>query len=319
MAVDVTQESRPRPVPRARPRREREEELLVWPDLVFVEFISAVLFLLTFIILSVFVNAPLLNQANPDITPNPSKAPWYFLNLQELLLHMDKAWAGVLLPTMFLVFLIVIPYVDRSTEKQGVWFGTRFAGRIAGVSALYGMAVTWVLILFDAAKFERATRFIPGCAEGDAHPWPPCLTGGDPGIGGSSELKNRLRFSFGDFDWPKDWHFPLPQLGGFSDLKFKNLHLWGDFNINVASVLTEQALPVGLIIGFTLLIIYALFRIGWARNTRDVLIIMFTGAMAAYLTLTIVGSYFRGQGQALVLPTDVKVDCGTLAAPPGCP
>ncbi|HXG36487.1 MAG TPA: hypothetical protein VNL15_05930 [Dehalococcoidia bacterium] len=181
------------------------------------------------------------------------------------------------------------------------------------------MAVTWILVLFDAAKFERLTRFIPACDEDKAHQATPCLIGGDQGIGGVRELQTRFRFSIGDFDWPQDYRFPLPQLGGFSDLRFKNLHLWGDFNINVASVMTEQVIPLVLIALFTVLIIYALFRIGWARNTRDVMIIMFTGAMAAYLTLTIVGSFFRGQGQELVLPTDIKVDCGTLAAPPGCP
>src|SRR5688500_14602150 len=106
MAVETRAPSEPAPKARPRPRREREEELLVWPDLVFVEFISAVLFTITFLILSTFINAPLLNRANPDVTPNPSKAPWYFLNLQELLLHMDKAWAGVLLPTIALVFFM---------------------------------------------------------------------------------------------------------------------------------------------------------------------------------------------------------------------
>src|SRR3989304_2840693 len=105
-----------------RPKREREEEVLVWPDLVFIEFIAAVLFTITFLILSVLINAPLLNRANPDVTPNPSKAPWYFLNLQELPLHMDKAWAGGILPTIALVFLASIPYIDRSREAQGVWF-----------------------------------------------------------------------------------------------------------------------------------------------------------------------------------------------------
>src|SRR3970040_3088652 len=96
---------------RRRPKREREKEVLVGPDLFFVEFIAAVLFTITFLLLSVFINAPLLNRANPDVTPNPSKAPWYFLNLQELLLHMHAAWAGVILPTIFLVFLAVIPYI----------------------------------------------------------------------------------------------------------------------------------------------------------------------------------------------------------------
>src|ERR1700686_5249672 len=101
-----------------RPRRERDEEVLVWPDLVFVEFICALLFTLAMVILSFAANAPLQDHANPNHTPNPSKAPWYFLNLQELLLHMDKAWAGVILPTIALGFFMAIPYLDRSREGQ---------------------------------------------------------------------------------------------------------------------------------------------------------------------------------------------------------
>ena len=317
MAVE-TRRPVPRPAAAPRPRREREEEVLVWPDLLFPEFISACLFLLTFIILSVFVDAPLLNRANVSITPNPSKAPWYFLNLQELLLHMDKAWAGVLLPGIFLGFLAIIPYIDRSNEGQGVWFGTRYSGRITFVTAIYSMAVTWLLVLFDAGKFERLTRFFPTCNEEEPHHWPPCLVG-DTGLEGLRELQTRMRFSIGDFDWPQDWRFPLPKLGGFSELRFKNLHLWGDMNINVPAVMVEQVLPLLIIVGLALLIIYVLFRIGWVRTTRDVMIVMFTGAMASYLALTIIGSFFRGPGQALVLPTDVRVDCGTIPTPPGCP
>src|SRR5262245_3469522 len=118
-----------------RPRREREEELLVWPDLVFVEFICAVLFTVSFTVMSALINAPLINRANPDVTPNPSKAPWYFLNLQELLLHMNPALAGVVVPTVALIVLAAIPYLDRSKEGQGVWFGTPNAVKISIFSA----------------------------------------------------------------------------------------------------------------------------------------------------------------------------------------
>src|SRR5262245_16562504 len=107
---------------RPRPRREREEEVLVWPDLVFVEFIAAVLFSVTMLLLSTLIDAPLLNHANPDLTPNPSKAPWYLLNLQELLLHMEPGLAGVVVPTLALVLVAAIPYVDRNPEGQGQWF-----------------------------------------------------------------------------------------------------------------------------------------------------------------------------------------------------
>src|SRR5947208_13467222 len=129
-----------------RPRREREEEVLVWPDLVFVEFISAALFTFSFTVVSALFNAPLLNRANPDVTPNPSKAPWYFLNLQELLLHMDKAWAGVLLPTIALGFFAVIPYLDRSREAQGIWFGTKNSVRLTIVAGSYAVVVSFGLV-----------------------------------------------------------------------------------------------------------------------------------------------------------------------------
>src|SRR4030066_50043 len=147
---------------RPRPKREREEEVLVWPDLVFIEFIAAALFTITFTILTVFINAPLLNRANLNVTPNPSKAPWYFLNLQELLLHMDKAWAGVLIPTIALIFFAAIPYMERSQEAQGVWFGTKYSGRMTVFTAAYATVVTWILVLFDAGKFGRITRWFPG-------------------------------------------------------------------------------------------------------------------------------------------------------------
>src|SRR5437660_2418741 len=97
MATDVSRAVSP--TVRGRAVRQRDEELLVWPDLVFVEFISALVFTIVFTVLSVVVNAPLLDRANASVTPNPSKAPWYFLNLQELLLHMDPALAGVIVPT----------------------------------------------------------------------------------------------------------------------------------------------------------------------------------------------------------------------------
>ncbi|MBI1885457.1 MAG: hypothetical protein HYS09_03965 [Chloroflexi bacterium] len=342
MAVETERPAAPpeRPVAAARPRpkREREEELLVWPDLVFVEFISAVLFTLTFMLLSVFINAPLLNRANTDITPNPSKAPWYFLNLQELLLHMDKAWAGVILPIMFLGFLAVIPYLDRSSEKQGVWFGTKYSARIALVAALYAIVVTWGLVLFDdgeRSKFEYATRWIPSCdmnaesGQPEAHQFPPCLVdtaAGHQGIVRASvdlqgPPQGRFMFSVGSLDWPADVdHIPWP----FNDNKvgcwsFKNIHGWCGEHFNLAGTFAQQIFPLSTIAFLTVLIIYILFRIGWVRTTRDVMIVMFTGALSAYLTLTIVMSFFRGPGQDLILPTDIKVDCGTLPSPPGCP
>jgi hypothetical protein len=144
-----------------RQKRERDQELLVWPDLVFVEFICAVLFTVTFVLLSVVVDAPLLNQANANITPNPSKAPWYLLNLQELLLHMDKGLAGVIVPTVALVVLAGIPYMDRSNDGQGVWFGTKNAVRIAGFSFVYASLFLVVCLLWDDGAHVRIYQQAP--------------------------------------------------------------------------------------------------------------------------------------------------------------
>jgi hypothetical protein len=341
MAVEAQRAEAPA---RPRPKREREEEVLVWPDLVFVEFIAAVVFTITFMILSVFINAPLLNKANPDVTPNPSKAPWYFLNLQELLLHMDKAWAGVIVPTIALMFFMVIPYIDRSREAQGIWFGTRFSVRLTVISAIYAVLISVMLVIFDAGetnvfpsqlvpgegpdfRSEQLTRWIPSCDADASHQGLPCLRdeeGADhQGILSTKDFAKRLEFSFpipewfkgptqdGHMDYPQDLdHIPVPFNGVTCDLAYGSLHLWCDMHLNIATIMAEQVIPLVTIVAFAVLIIYVLFRLGWVRTRRDVFIIMFTAVMASYLTLSMVGSFFRGEGQALIGPWDIKVDEG---------
>jgi hypothetical protein len=108
------------------------------------------------------VNAPLINRANADVTPNPSKAPWYFLNLQEMLLHMNAALAGVVLPTIALIAIAAIPYIDRSREGQGTWFGTLNSVRITVFSTIYATAMTIILILLDSGKHAQFYEQITG-------------------------------------------------------------------------------------------------------------------------------------------------------------
>src|SRR5438067_6789008 len=98
------------------------------------------------ILLSTLFNGPFRDLANPDKTPNPSKAPWYFLNLQELLLHMNPALAGVIVPTVALIALAAIPYVDKGTQGLGVWFYNQRGPRIAAFSAVYATAILFLLI-----------------------------------------------------------------------------------------------------------------------------------------------------------------------------
>ena len=126
-----------------------DDEVLVWPNLVVIEFLAASVAPVYLMLMSFFINAPLEGLANPDHTPNPSKAPWYFLNLQELLLHMDPALAGVIVPALALGALMAIPYIDNHVEDIGRWFSGARGLAIAGYSALYTVIWLLALIVFD--------------------------------------------------------------------------------------------------------------------------------------------------------------------------
>jgi hypothetical protein len=90
------------------------DKVNVWPHLLAIEFVALMVVTAGLIIMSVFVDAPLLEFANFNEQPNPSKAPWYFLGLQELLSYFDPQVAGVIIPGFGLVGLAMIPYVDKN-------------------------------------------------------------------------------------------------------------------------------------------------------------------------------------------------------------
>ncbi len=133
----------------ARPTDLAEDEVMVWPSLVVVEALSAVVFTLILLTVSLLINAPLAAVANPTQTPNPSKAPWYFLNLQELLLHMHPALAGVIIPTAALVAIAAIPFVDRSPLGVGILFTSDKGKQITIFSTIYTTICVLGLIMLD--------------------------------------------------------------------------------------------------------------------------------------------------------------------------
>ncbi|HET9609362.1 MAG TPA: menaquinol-cytochrome c reductase cytochrome b subunit [Acidimicrobiales bacterium] len=95
-----------------------QDKVHVWPHLLGIEFVAALAITAFLLIFSVFVNAPLLALANFNETPNPSKAPWYFLGLQELLTMFHPMVAGVTLPGIGLIGLILAPYTDRNPSNK---------------------------------------------------------------------------------------------------------------------------------------------------------------------------------------------------------
>lgn len=119
-------------------------ELHVWPYLVRIEFLAAVIVTVILFIWSITLNAPLEEPANPNLTMNPSKAPWYFLGLQEMLVYFDPWIAGVVMPTIIMIGLMVFPYVDSNPLGNGYYTirQRRFAIGMFGFGWLM-----WILLI----------------------------------------------------------------------------------------------------------------------------------------------------------------------------
>ncbi len=126
-----------------------EDTVMSWPHLLILEVLAALGTTVLLLFWSLAVNAPLREPANPDVTENPAKAAWYFLNLQELLLHMNVVLAGVIIPALVIIILMAIPYIDRSKKDIGIWFASKKGRKIALWSTVYTTVWLIGLILFD--------------------------------------------------------------------------------------------------------------------------------------------------------------------------
>lgn len=126
-----------------------EDTVTSWPHLLILEALAVLGTSVLLLFWSLAINAPLREFANPDVTENPAKAAWYFMNLQEMLLHMDPALAGVIIPIVMVVVLMALPYIDRSKEDIGIWFASEKGRKIALWSTVYTTFWLIALILFD--------------------------------------------------------------------------------------------------------------------------------------------------------------------------
>jgi hypothetical protein len=121
------------------------DRVWVWPDLVYTELISLIVCSIVLIVWSIVLKAPLEQPANRAVTPNPSKAPWYFLGLQEMLVYFDPWLAGVVLPGLIIVGLIAIPYID--TNKKGNGYYTFNERKVEITLFLFGFVVLWCSLI----------------------------------------------------------------------------------------------------------------------------------------------------------------------------
>ncbi len=122
-----------------------DEKVLVWPDLVYTELICMIALTVILIVWAVALQAPLEEPASAVKTPNPSKAPWYFLGLQEMLVYYDPWMAGVVLPSMVVFGLMAIPYIDFNKDGNGYY--TINERKFAYITFQFGFLVLWVTLI----------------------------------------------------------------------------------------------------------------------------------------------------------------------------
>lgn len=130
----------------------RPDRVTTWPYLVRIEFLVMVAAMVILTVWSITIDAPLEQPANPNRTPDPSKAPWYFLGLQEMLVYFDPWIAGVMLPLLIIFGLCAIPYLDPNPEGNGEfgWHKRRFAIAVF----LFGFIGLWLAPIFIGVFFR---------------------------------------------------------------------------------------------------------------------------------------------------------------------
>ncbi len=169
----------------AKVRDDRGPKLMTYPHLLVREAIVFEVLIIVMVVVALFWDAPLEQLANPLLTPNPAKAPWYFLGLQELLHFFPPFVAGILIPTLILVALVVIPYFNVNVEAKPFWpekASRRFTIVLIVVAALLVLLAVvdaWTIIvptvlvagLLIASYFSRATAGLMGALRNKPLSW----------------------------------------------------------------------------------------------------------------------------------------------------
>ena len=124
---------------------ENREKVWCWPNLVYIELFCIIATTVFLIVWAIVFKAPLEEPANPTWAPNPAKAPWYFLGLQEMLVYFDPWMAGVVLPVLIIVGMIAIPYIDTNPKGNGYY---TFAERPMAIWLfMFGWLVLWIYLI----------------------------------------------------------------------------------------------------------------------------------------------------------------------------
>ncbi len=200
------------------------------PNLLLRELTVALVLVAVVMLWSVFFNAPLGDPANPGLSPNPTKAPWYFAGLQELLLHFHPLFSVCVIPLLACLALVSIPYLKYDIPAPGVWFASRNGRKMAVIAAVAGLALTPLLVVSHAIVMDST-----------------------------------------------------------------------DFFSKMPGIIGNGFLPVVVIVSL-LTAVYQVLRRRPAVTRRDAVQTVFVFLVSAFLSLTLIGIYFRGPGMKLCWP-----------------
>ncbi len=132
-----------------RVEKQLEDSVFVWPHLLVREFLAAMVMTVALTLVSILIDAPLREHSDPNLTPNPAKAPWYFLGLQEILHYFPPTIAGVLVPGGVLVALAALPYIDRNPSRA-------YEDRKLSISVFTIIAVFFAVVTLMGSFFRGA-------------------------------------------------------------------------------------------------------------------------------------------------------------------
>lgn len=133
------------------------------PDLVLKELVTGLVLLAFIFLISVFFNAPLLERADPAFSPNPAKAPWYFMGIQELLMHFHPFISAILIPLLIVIGLIWLPFLRFDKQYEGVWFFNQMGKRLAILATIISLCTVTIAILISEflVNFEEWLPSLP--------------------------------------------------------------------------------------------------------------------------------------------------------------
>ena len=225
------------------------DTFFAWPHLLILELLAMLGVTFVVILMSIFIRAPLRDIADPDKVQLVEKAPWYFLNIQELLRHMNPALAGVIIPNVALGLIMAIPYIDRSNRDVGVWFSGTKGAKIALFSFIYAAVIIFALDVFN----EKFTLH-------RAHGINAIFTHSD----GSTVFPSAV----------------------------------------AQDIVVGQAIPVTIIVFLSVALAVSVWKVAKA-NTREIIIALFSGFVAAYFVLLTIGLFFRGEAFSFINPLNL--------------